>query len=118
MDDNSCFNDLWIDGNDIFTLLQAIEGREPGHVVLPDFNNIIPMPQELDVDICTVPEHCAIAIAKENFEEFFNSNWAKFKSITTIDGLCEFLKTHWGGMSTIETVKRCGNMFCCWDSYP
>jgi len=109
--EDSCYNDLWIDGNDIPTLLQAIEGRGYGNNLMIDFNRIIPMPEELNVlGVRGVPNNRAIAIANNDLGEL-NAHWARENNITTIEELCSFFKTKKGGMRDIEELRRMGNIY-------
>ncbi len=110
--ENSCYNDLWIDGNNIPALLQYLEGEEYGQDLLIDFNKIIPMPEELNVlGVWGVPKHRVIAIAENDFRELDNDHWAKQNNITTIEELCAFLKTKEGGKRDIEELRRLGNIY-------
>ena len=112
MDENSCYNDLWIDGNNIPTLLQAIEGEGYHKHLMIDFNKIIPMPEELNVrGIRGVAHKRAIAIARNDLGELVNEPWERENNITTIEELCVFLKTKEGGKRDIEELRRLGNIY-------
>ena len=110
--EDSCHNDLWIDGNDISTLFWDILGDEDGQDLLIDFNKIIPMPEELDVPgMFGIPRHRAIAIAKNDFGELVDDNLVMENNITTIEELCSFFKTKEGGECDIEALRRLGNVY-------
>ena len=109
--EDSCYNDLWIDGNNIPTLLQAIEGDGRDKDLMIDFNKIIPMPEELNEELYGVPKHRAIAIARNDLGELVNDPWERKNNITTIEELCSFLKTKEGGNRDIEELRRLGNIY-------
>ena len=96
--DNSCFNDLWIDGNNIPTLLQAIEGEEYGRDLLIDFNKITPMPEELDVDECVWQE--------ENWGTCFNAANPAFIHDTSRNLGIRFATFDFPPIKVIKTLAR------------
>jgi hypothetical protein len=93
---NWCDNELRIEGKkeDVDAFLAFVKGEEDGEEVVFDFNKLIPMPAELNVDYTSQSKvaYAAKYGSDEDVAGVLEWTWVKEKSVSTRDELLAMLE--------------------------
>jgi Api92-like protein with ferredoxin domain len=85
---NWCENDLYITGPNVAAVLEAIAGQDGDDKTAFDFNKIVPMPEELNIESGTNTDF-ALDIARGDVSKWLAYPWAIEAGIVDAVGLCK-----------------------------